>query len=312
MAQGGRLLARFSLASVVVLATLIAAGASPAGAAVTIGETFTPNSGCGGDTFFQQASLTQQYAAPSPGVITSWAFQADSAPPPVRFKVGRPLGGNDYTVVGATASVNPTPNVLNTYETRISVQAGDQIGFFVGTGNCAFEVAPAGNLIVFFTADLSPGATETFFQQDERLLDISAKLEPDSDNDGFGDETQDKCLGTAGAFNGCPNTITIDKVKQKRGATKIRVNMTVPGAGTVAVGSPGDTALASTSAKRLKAKRTTETVTGTHGVSLTLKLTKAAAKKLNSSGKLKVKVEAVYTPPGGPPGSSIKKTKLKS
>jgi hypothetical protein len=35
-------------------------------------------------------------------------------------------------------------------------------------------------------------------------VSVSASLEPDLDHDGFGDETQDKCLGTAGPENGCP------------------------------------------------------------------------------------------------------------
>ena len=43
---------------------------------------------------------------------------------------------------------------------------------------------------------------------------------------------------------------------------------------------------------------------------LTLKLTKSAIGKLDEAGKVKVK--AVYTPVGGPPGSQTKKTKLKS
>jgi hypothetical protein len=90
------------------------------------------------------------------------------------------------------------------------------------------------------------------------------------------------------------------------------VKLTVPGAGTVAVGSPGDKALASASKKSLKAKTTTETVIGKHGVSLTLKLTKGAAGRLASSGKIKVKVKVVYTPPGGPPASRTTKKKLKS
>lgn len=45
---------------------------------------------------------------------------------------------------------------------------------------------------------------------------------------------------------------------------------------------------------------------------LTLKLTKAGIGKLVDVGKLKLKVKAVYTPVGGPPGSQTKKTKLKS
>jgi hypothetical protein len=311
MSQAGNLRRRYWIAFVFAIA-LGALGASPAGAAVTIGQTLTPNSLCGGDTFFQPTSLAQEYSAPSAGVITSWAFQADASPPPVRFKVGRPLGGNEYSIVGASATVNPTPSALNTFDTRISVQAGDQIGFFTGSGNCAFEVAPSGNIIAFFSQDLEPGSTETFFTQDERLLDISAKLELDEDHDGFGDETQDKCLGTPGPYSGCPNTIRIAKVKQKKGATKVVVTATVPGAGTVAVGSPGAKGLASAAAKSLKTVKTTENVTGKHGVKVTLKLTKSAIGNLFDDGKLKVKVKAVYTPPGGQPGADTEKRKLRA
>lgn len=311
MSRAGTFGTRVSLALLLICGALAAATASPAGAAVTIGQTVTPNSLCGGDTFFQRASLAQQYSAPSAGVITSWAFQGDAAPPPVRFKVGRPLGGNDYTVVGASDTVNPAANTLNSYPTRISVKAGDQVGFFTGTGNCAFEVAPAGNLIVFFSADLAPGATETFAQQDERLLNVSAKLEPDADNDGWGDESQDRCVGGAGPYNGCPSTVQIKKVKQKSG-TKVAVAVKVPGAGTVAIGSPSDPALASASAKSLKAVTRTLTGTSAQKVKLVVKLTKSAIGKLARSGKLKLKVKAVYTPPGGPAGSAVMKKKLKS
>ena len=56
---------------------------------------------------------------------------------------------------------------------------------------------------------------------------LNADVEPDADADGFGDETQDQCLGQAGPDNGCPapdtaapeTTITKgpkDKTKRKR------------------------------------------------------------------------------------------------
>lgn len=35
-------------------------------------------------------------------------------------------------------------------------------------------------------------------------LSIGARLEPDSDADDFGDETQDQCPGSGGPDNGCP------------------------------------------------------------------------------------------------------------
>ena len=47
-------------------------------------------------------------------------------------------------------------------------------------------------------------------------------------------------------------------------------------------------------------------------VTLTMKLTKAAKRKLTGKGKLKVRVKAVYTPTGGPPGSTTAKATLRT
>ena len=88
---------------------------------------------------------------------------------------------------------------------------------------------------------------------------------------------------------------------------------TVPGAGTLKVGSPSDPALASAAAKKsLKAVTKSLTATTKQQLKLTLKLTKSAIGQLDDAGKLKLKVKAVYTPVGGPPGSQTKKAKLKS
>ena len=41
-----------------------------------------------------------------------------------------------------------------------------------------------------------------------RRLNVSARLEADADADGYGDETQDACPGSAGASSGCPSGST--------------------------------------------------------------------------------------------------------
>jgi hypothetical protein len=41
-------------------------------------------------------------------------------------------------------------------------------------------------------------------QLGQELVNIAAVVEPDADGDGFGDETQDKCIGVGGPDNGCP------------------------------------------------------------------------------------------------------------
>jgi hypothetical protein len=162
------------------------------------------------------------------------------------------------------------------------------------------------------SGDPPPGTTKTYAPNTDNQIDVSAVLEPDADRDGFGDESQDRCVGTPGTANGCPSTVTIDKLKQKGTKPKVKVTVTVPGAGTLKVGSPSDPALASAAAKSLKPATTTLTATAKQQAKLTLKLTKSAIGKLEDVGKLKLKVKAVYTPVGGPPGSQTKKAKLKS
>jgi hypothetical protein len=79
-----------------IVAGLCAALPAAASGAVTIGETFTPNLGCGSPNLSLQAvSPGGLYSAPSSGVVTSWSFQAAAAansPTGLKFKVARPLG----------------------------------------------------------------------------------------------------------------------------------------------------------------------------------------------------------------------------
>ena len=324
MTRRSRSRARFASASLLAFGALIAGGVAPAGAAVTIGQTFTPDREWGGaGVFIQSASPGSSYTVPSDGVITSWSFEAtDVVPsPPLKLKIVRRVGGDDFLTVGDSNLETPIQGTVNTWPTRISAQAGDLLSLYFTDDILSYRTGAGPDYVTNEISgdpgdpavDPPPGTTVTYESDSaDKQIDVAAGLELDEDRDGFGDETQDKCLGTAGQYSGCPNTIRVDKVKQKPGASKIRVNMTVPGVGTVAVGSPGDPALASISKRKLKAKTTTETVTGRHQVSLTLKLTKATATRLKTRGGLKVKVTAVYTPPGGPPGSQTTKKKLRS
>jgi hypothetical protein len=61
--------------------------------------------------------------------------------------------------------------------------------------------------------------------------------------------------------SGDSSTVTIDKLKQK-GDTKVNVTATVPGSGTLRVGSPSNPALASAAAKK-NLKAVTKTLTAT-------------------------------------------------
>ena len=82
-------------------------------------------------------------------MITSWSYQPGAVvPATIKLKVGRTAPGadlttsTDITIVGESASETPSGTGLNTFPTRIPVQAGDDIGeYFTGTGNvnCATQ-----------------------------------------------------------------------------------------------------------------------------------------------------------------------------
>jgi hypothetical protein len=199
----------------VALGGLLAASASPAGAAVTIGQTFSPNDFFGGSgVFIQSGSPGSSYVVPSDGVITKWSFEAPAGvTPPMKLKMVRPAGGNDFTTVGDSQLESPAPGILNTWPTRIAVKAGDLPAHFYTDTTFSFRAA-AGYNAHYISG--SPGAsgldppagTSTTYQADPGdQIDLSAVLEPDADADGFGDETQDQCPTNGTTHGTCPATL---------------------------------------------------------------------------------------------------------
>lgn len=179
-----------------LVAVAVMAAPQAATAATTIGQTFTPTQDCSTPTtYLQSGSLSPSYAAPSAGVITSWSYQAPAvSPPQMRFKVGRPAGGANYTIIGQDPTMrSPEAGLLKTYAVQIPVLKGDILGVYMGTtGKCAREIAGWGG---GFTnvAEPTPGTTTAFTLFTGSQFDLSASLEADGDGDGFGDETQDGC-----------------------------------------------------------------------------------------------------------------------
>jgi Ca2+-binding RTX toxin-like protein len=202
-----------AIASLLVLSLLLLASASMAKAA-TIGGTFTPGVSCsGGYTFVQSVSPSNQYAAPSSGTLTSWSFQAAGAPPQLKLKIARPVGGNDFRIVGESLPQTPVANVLNTYPVSIPVKAGDVLGFYTVTGGECGNFT-AGYLDHYVNADVAVGSTATFTPGAGLRLDVSAIFKapppvPTCDGrkativakpgrDTFGTEHSDVIVGTSG------------------------------------------------------------------------------------------------------------------
>jgi hypothetical protein len=200
----------------IALAIGVGALAIPAsaGAATQIGETFAQG-GCSPNfTWLQGVSPQGRYAAPFAGVLTSWSFQTNASAPQLKFKVGRPAGGNSFTIIGESGVQSTAPNALNTFPVQIPVEAGDVIGFYTVVGTAPCVRAGVGYNYFFASGDLPPGATAAFGSETNQQLNIAATLEPDCDSDGLGDETQDPSL----LGGDCPlrgRTLTLDANKNK-------------------------------------------------------------------------------------------------
>ena len=212
----------------------LAASLSPASAAaaVTIGATGGNGTAeCPPDYHWVQDSTavgSPTYAVPARGgVITSWRHDRGPAlaTARLRLKVFRKTGTtNTYQTVGESNFETLAVAGVNAFATRVEVEGGDILGFrFTGAPISCRRSGTTGDLATASGAlqpDPPIGSTVSLGTVGPYLLNLAATVEPDSDSDGFGDETQDQCIGAAGPQNGCPaptgqRAAAIKKCKKK-------------------------------------------------------------------------------------------------
>jgi hypothetical protein len=214
---------------------LFGAFAPTAFGAVTIGQLApsSPASETSANTDRAQPSVVSgnSYVVPATGGVTTWALTSWShnaaadvgqeLTMKVFRKVADPL---TYTVVGHDGPRPLIPSIVNTFQASIPVKAGDVLGNNSKSpaDNASYFPAPGESFI-----DLQPGLADgqmgTFLLSADPLrLNISAVLEPDADQDGFGDETQDQCPTDAATRGPCPVTPVTQKKKCKKHKKKHR------------------------------------------------------------------------------------------
>jgi hypothetical protein len=213
-----QMLRRSLITSALAVTGLAVAAPAGASAATTLGETFPPMAdlSCGGPNYevvqVHRASGTS-YAAPSAGVLTSWSFEASTlGPTTLTLRVYRPTGTpQQYTPIAeaGTPQTFTASSGLHTSNVQIPVQTGDLIGIHSTNGPCGTMTFAGGD--VYDAHAGTPGAipigTPTIFSEGFQLIfDISAKLEPDCDNDGQGDESQDSSVTAACPVPPSPGT----------------------------------------------------------------------------------------------------------
>ncbi len=205
--------AKFIGVAATALLALAAFGATSASAATEFGDN------CAADQATFEPPLTffaisapgnpSPLTAPVSGVITQWKSNLAPVPAfvPQTLKVLRQNGPNTVQIIGESSGT--ITGGANTFNTRIPVQAGDRLGLLgdgATYGNLFCNTPGVENLIgAFAGGGGGPGATVAFAQFSEEFrIPALAVIEPDADNDGFGDETQDKCPQNASFQVPCP------------------------------------------------------------------------------------------------------------
>jgi uncharacterized repeat protein (TIGR01451 family) len=171
-----------------------------------VGQLLAPDQTCRPDTFLQTGvAAGNSYKVPSPGVITAWYVQ-DGAPlaQDVRLKVARKTGPDAFALLGESpAGVRAAGQVNGPFPARITASGGDVIGLSTaGDGPCAKAGGASDTFVFPTTGPLTADPTPVVSTSGARFS-IEAIVEPDGDNDGFGDLTQDRCLAAPGSVNGC-------------------------------------------------------------------------------------------------------------
>jgi hypothetical protein len=237
---------RVLMAAIAAAFAISLLGASGASAAAEFGSSCTANraeEGAPFSTILLSQSGGLPTTAPVSGVVTKWKIRLVPVPisVPQQLKIYRPTANPAQFLVVGESAVSNVVSGENTFLTRIPIQAGDRLGLFgnsaIGTLFCAEtpETENPGNVVGIFPGNPAPGSTATLATtQTEWLVPAIAVIEPDADNDGFGDETQDQCPQSAAFQTACPLPVTLSTFKQvKKGS--VTVVVTPSAASTVSV-----------------------------------------------------------------------------
>jgi hypothetical protein len=224
---------RFLLAAALsISAASVLALPTPAGAATTIGSDLATAPGIGsghalGLTSVLRAFPGRQVTAPTDGVIVAWRIRVggSSNAQLVELRVIRGTGAASTGAGSGQAESVPAAPGIYTFAAALPIAAGDFIGIDVlpsGTTGTFFGAGPPGTQRENWVPPLADGESRAPNSSNSGGVSINADIEPDCDQDGLGDETQDSTL-----FGGdCPlrgRNVTLDasrnKVKKRKKVT---------------------------------------------------------------------------------------------
>jgi hypothetical protein len=133
------------------------------------------------------------------GIVTKWFTRAPDSGPVPQMKLVMLRGADpNYTVAGESGP-ETIASGSNAFVTRIPVQAGDRIG--VNGGSCWFTDTALNPSVHYCTACAGGTGNQVILDQTNLDSEVNARVyvEQDADGDGWGDESQDNCVGLANA-----------------------------------------------------------------------------------------------------------------
>lgn len=232
--------AKFTGVLATAMLALAAFGSANASAATEVGNDCTATGGLEKTTFMQLARTTSSslpLETPA-GVVTKWRVSAAvGVPTSQQLAILRATGNpNEFLTVAESAAATVGGNGVSSFDTRIPVKAGDRLAAAPGpvTGTAVpaalYCLGTPGDSMGSFSGDPAVGSTNPYTPTPNLLAAISATVEPDADNDGFGDETQDKCPQSASTQEPCPLAVLSASAVVRKGLVTILItsNVQVP------------------------------------------------------------------------------------
>ncbi len=223
---------KLTTAAIVAAMSISLLGAVNASAATEVGSNCLGNIAGGSSTFVGTATASGLPATiPASGVVTRWTYNVVPLPPntySTALKIFRRTGGPEQFQVVADSGFASLNGGLNTFSTRIPVQAGDLVGSFGQQMGSPFTIAcstgNSGDKAAVLEGNPSVNSTVTALGEPPGLqIPVTVSVEPDADNDGFGDETQDACPQSAAVQVACPPVVLSTSTQVKKGSVTVIV-----------------------------------------------------------------------------------------
>lgn len=295
-------------------------GTASASAATEFGDTCSGEDAAPGNyslTTLSSPDSSLPLTAPVGGVITKVKVQNSIPFPftvPTEVKLLRSTGGNSFTVVNQVAV--QVGSGQTTADARMPVLAGDRLGLHGAP--FSYEGSPIEGISIYCDevegvlgatiGNAGVGSTTNFEPATDGRVPLAAVIEPDADNDGFGDETQDACPQSPTTQVACPVVTLSSSATAGKKSVTLLLTGTTPANVTV----NGKVALGK--GKKAKLKGGTKGVVPGAFTKFKLKFPAKLIKRLKElppSKKLTLKVTSTAPNVAAAPTKKVIKVKLK-